>query len=136
MPALQAAQTTLRRLPQSILWGLLPGLVTSSIGAYKDTLYEEFEPLKFFRSAIITFLWYIVIDRLFPKDPVILKIGACSMMERITVELYKAVFKPSPGKFKNCSCDSNGACTVYKDRGWLLDRLSGTGHNYGGAMEV
>jgi hypothetical protein len=124
-------------LPQSVLWGLLPGLVTSCIGAYKDTLYEEFEPLKFFRSAIVTFLWYLLIDRWFPSDPVLLKIGACSMMERVSVELYKAAFKPEPGKFKNCTCDAVGACTtVHKDRGWLLDRLRGTGANYTGRMTL
>jgi len=38
----------MRAVPQSIFWGFLPGLVTSCIGAYKDTLYEEFEPFKIF----------------------------------------------------------------------------------------
>lgn len=122
-------------LPQNKLWGLLPGFVTSCIGAYKDTLYEDFEPLKFFRSMTITFLWYLVIDAVYPKDAVILKLGLCSMMERITVELYKAVHKPSPGKFKNCSCE-NDQCIVHKDRGWFLDRLSGSKGNYTGVIET
>jgi len=121
-------------LPQSIWWGLLPGIVTSSIGAYKDTLYEEFELLKFFRSAILTFLWYILTDYLFPKEPVLLKIGFASMMERISVELYKAFNNPQPGKFKNCSCVNN-RCILHKDRGWILDRLSGKKNQYNGTFE-
>lgn len=121
-------------LPQSYLWGLLPGLVTSSIGAYKDTLYEEFETLKFFRSMIITTIWYILIHQLYPKQPVILKIGFCSMMERISVELYKALNKPAQGKFKNCRCES-GKCIVFKDRGWILDRMTGSHGNYSGVIE-
>ena len=106
-------------LPQSILWGFLPGLVTSCIGAYKDTLYEEFEIKKFFRSTIITFLWYIVINYIYPKEPV----------------LYKAIHKPAPGKFKNCTCE-NGKCIVHKDRGWILDRVSGKQTNYDGILQM
>lgn len=122
-------------LPQSVYWGFVPGLVTSCIGAYKDTLYEDFEPLKFFRSTIITFLWYVIIDQIYADSPVVLKIGLCSMMERITVELYKAVVKPEPGKFKNCTCE-NEQCIVHKDRGWFIDRLTGKKGNYTGQMET
>ncbi len=111
-------------LPQSIFWGLLPGFATAIGGAYKDTLFEPFEPLKFFRSPIIAFIWYIIIDKYFPNESVILKIGFSSMMERICVEYYKAIFKPEPGKFKNCSC-VEGKCVLQKDRGWFLDRLNG-----------
>ena len=115
----------LTSLPQSYLWGLLPGFITAFGGAYKDTLFEPFAPLKFFRSPIIAFVWYVLIDQVFPKDYVILKIGLCSMMERITVETYKAVYRPAPGKFKNCECVRN-ECVLHKDRGWFLDRLRGT----------
>ena len=125
----------LPELPQSVLWGFAPGLVTSAIGAYKDTLYEEFEPLKFFRSTVITFAWYLVVHALYPGAPVLLKVGASSMMERITVELYKALNRPAPGKFKNCTCDGDGRCLVHKDRGWFLDRLSGARGNYTGSIE-
>ncbi len=111
-------------LPQSKLWGVLPGLLTAFGGSYKDTLFEPFEPLKFFRSPIITLIWYLIIDIVYPKQPVILKIGLCSMMERITVEGYKALYRPEPGKFKNCSCVDN-KCVLQKDRGWFLDRLKG-----------
>ena len=68
------------------------------------------------------FIWYYIIDTWFPKDYVILKIGLCSMMERITVETYKAIFRPAPGKFKNCVCVNN-KCLLNKDRGWFLDRI-------------
>lgn len=58
------------------------------------------------------------------------------MMERISVETYKAVYKPNPGKFKNCTCDENRKCVVHKDRGWFLDRLAGSNGNYTGDMEL
>lgn len=32
----------MKELPQSIFWGLLPGLLTALGGAYKDTLFEPF----------------------------------------------------------------------------------------------
>jgi hypothetical protein len=112
------------KLPQSIFWGLLPGFLTAFGGSYKDTLFEPFEPLKFFRSPIVCFVWYIIINSIYVNDAVILKIGLCSMMERLSVETYKAVYKPEPGKFKNCKCVKN-ECVLEKDRGWFLDRLSG-----------
>lgn len=111
-------------LPQSIWWGLLPGLLTASGGAYKDTLFEEFEALKFWRSPIVSMAWYILIDAAYPTHPVILKVGLCSMMERLSVETYKAIYKPEPGKFKNCECQQN-ECVAHKDRGWFLDRIRG-----------
>jgi len=110
------------KLPQSIFWGILPGLVTAMGGAYKDTLFEPFEPLKFFRSPIVTFIWYIIINYFYPFDSVLLKIGFSSMMERISVETYKAIFRPEPGKFKNCKCIDD-KCHLQKDRGWILDRI-------------
>jgi hypothetical protein len=46
------------------------------------------------------------------------------MIERISVETYKAIFKPEPGKFNNCKCVKD-KCILEKDRGWFLDRLKG-----------
>lgn len=112
----------LLNLPQSVLWGILPGLITATLGSYKDTIFEPFEPLKFFRSPIITLIWYILIDRTYPKEPVILKIGLCSMMERITVETYKAIHNREPGKFKICTCINN-KCVLKKDSRWFIDRV-------------
>jgi len=102
--------------------GLLSGFLTSFGGAYKDTLFEPFETLKFFKSIIVAFIWYVIIDKIYPNDPIILKIGLCSMMERLSVETYKAIYRPEPGKFKNCKCENN-KCILTKDRGWLLDRI-------------
>lgn len=112
------------KFPQSIFWGLLPGFLTAFGGAYKDTLFEPFEPLKFFRSPIVSFIWYVIIDFYYKKEPVLLKIGLCSMMERLSVETYKAIYRPEPGKFKSCKCINN-KCILEKDRGWFLDRISG-----------
>lgn len=83
---------------------------------------NHFEPYKFWRSPIITFIWYIIIDKIYPNEPVILKIGFSSMMERLTVETYKAIYKPEPGKFKKCHCENN-KCILEKDRGWFIERI-------------
>jgi len=112
-------------LPQSIWWGLLPGFLTALGGAYKDTLFEPFERQKFFRSPIVAFFWYVMINLVYPTQPVILKLGLASAMERFSVEFYKAIYRPEPGKFKNCTCIAN-KCLLHKDRGWFLDRLAGT----------
>ena len=109
-------------LPQSIWWGLLPGFITASTGAYKDTLFEPFELIKFFRSPIVCFLWYIVIDKQYPTEPVLLKLGLASTLERISVETWKAIYRPEPGKFKSCQCVL-GECQLQKDRGWFLQRI-------------
>lgn len=105
--------------------GLLPGLVTAALGAYKDTSFEPFEPLKFWRSPVVTFLWYAAVDRWFPAQPVLLKMAAASTLERISVETYKAVWDVSPGKFKNARL-INGECRAIKDRRWLPARLGWT----------
>ena len=112
------------KLPQSIFWGLVPGFLTAFGGSYKDTLFEPFEPLKIFRSPIVCFIWYLMINIIYKNEPVILKLGLSSMMERLTVETYKAIYRPEPGKFKNCKCINN-ICKLEKDRGWFLDRING-----------
>lgn len=109
-------------LPQSPFWGLVPGLLTAMGGAYKDCLYEPFEWDKFVRSPTVCLVWYVAIDKYYPGQPVPLKIGLASMLERLTVETYKAFTGHMPGKFTNCSCASGG-CVVQKDRGWLMRRL-------------
>lgn len=115
--------------PQSLLWGFLPGIITALGGAYKDTMFEPFEFIKFWRSPILTFIWYFIIDKIYPNYPVILKIGFSSMMERLTVETYKAVKKSAPGKFKNCTCVGH-KCILQKDRGWFIDRLENKPNYY------
>ena len=108
---------------QSILWGLLPGTLTAVGGAYKDCLYEPFEAIKFVRSPLVCLFWYIIVDRQYPSQPVFLKIGLASMLERLSVETYKALIGKMPGKFTNCTCE-NSQCVVQKDRGWMLRRLN------------
>ena len=113
---------SIKTLPQSYYWGLVPGIITALGGSYKDTAFEPFEPLKFFRSPIISFFWYVIVHLSFPTEPVILKIGLASMLERITVETYKAIGGKPPGKFINCHCIDN-TCHLEKDRGWFIDRI-------------
>lgn len=128
---IQYSETSMKNildLPQSIYWGFLPGLLTALGGAYKDTIFEPFEFMKFWRSPILTFIWYLIIDIFYPTQPVILKIGFASMMERLSVETYKAVFNHAPGKFLNCNCVDN-KCILQKDRGWFWDRINGKSYN-------
>ena len=111
-------------MKQSVLYGFLPGIVTAMGGAYKDTLYEPFEFQKFMRSPIVSFLWYIIIDKKYPRQSVLLKIGLASMMERVTVESYKAFRGKIPGKFNNCTVVDN-KCFLQKDSNWFVDRVRG-----------
>ena len=84
-----------------------------------------FEPLKFFRSPIVTGIWYLIVDKYLPNDKVILKIGLSSTLERISVESWKALYKPEPGKFENYTVLPDGSVELFKDRGWVLDRIRG-----------
>ena len=112
----------LLEIPQSVFWGLLPGFLTAFGGAYKDTLFEQFEPLKFFRSPLVALFWYLVFDYAYPDAAVIFKLGLASTLERLSVETYKAIWRPEPGKFKNCKCVQS-ECVMEKDRGWFLKRM-------------
>ncbi len=107
-------------LPQSPLWGILPGLITACFGAYKDTQWEGFEWSKFFRSIVLTFFIYIYIEKYCPQEKVIFKISMASMLERCLVEGYKSVIGKQPGKFR---CADNTTVENSKDRGWLINRL-------------
>lgn len=107
-------------LPQNPLWGIVPGLITACFGAYKDTLVEPFETKKFFRSIIITFIIYAILEQKFPKEKVIFKIALASMIERCFVEGYKAIIGKPPGKF---ICPDGVEVEHSKDRGWLWRKL-------------
>ena len=99
------------------LYGLFMGCFVALTGAWKDTLFEEFQLVKFFRSPIITWLWYLILLHFYKGSSILLIVLSSAAMERVTVEGYKALIRQPPGKFESPT----------KDRGWLLDRLAPSG---------
>lgn len=95
------------------VYGLFMGCFIAITGAWKDTLFEKFEIVKFFRSPIITQVWYVVLLYFYRGMPILLILLASAALERVTVEGYKAIRRQPPGKFQSDT----------KDRGWLRDRL-------------
>lgn len=95
------------------LYGFIAGLVVGTVGAWKDTLFEDFEWSKFFRSAIITEIWYLILRQKY-RDPLALVLLSSIALERLTVEIYKALDGQPPGKFASPT----------KDRGWFVKRVS------------
>ncbi len=97
----------------SLLYGFFMGCFIAITGSWKDTLFEKFEILKFFRSPIITEIWYLVLVWRYRGMPTVLILLASAALERVSVEGYKAIRRQPPGKFQRRG----------KDRGWLLERL-------------
>ncbi len=94
------------------VYGLFVGCFIAITGSWKDTLFEKFEIVKFFRSPIITQVWYLFLLHFYGR-PMVLILLASAALERLTVEGYKAIRRQPQGKFQRAT----------KDRGWLRDRL-------------
>ena len=69
-------------LPQSVWWGLLPGAASAMMGS--DV-----------RSSLVSLAWYLAIELWYPAQPVIIKLGFASSMERLSVETYSIVMRPA-----------------------------------------
>lgn len=90
-------------IDKAVLLGLIFGTTTALLGAIKDTRYEDFDIYKFIRSPVITAVWAYILSRIYNNvDAIMLGLAAVAL-ERITVEVYKAIrtflgtYKP--GKF-------------------------------------
>ena len=95
--------------------GFLVGLMIATTGAWKDTLFEDFDPIKFWRSPILTEMWYQILKHYYKgKTPPPLLALSAAALERLTTETWKALQRKPPGKFKREN----------KDRGWLVERLT------------
>ena len=81
----------------NIFMGFLAGLICSLGGALKDSPFEGFQPLKFFRSMIVG-TCAGVLSCLFTTNP-ILAFTFSGYVERMAVEGYKIVRAQKPGKF-------------------------------------
>ena len=99
--------------------GFFMGFFIAITGSWKDTLFEKFEIVKFFRSPIVTQAWYLILLYAYRGNSIVLIVLASAALERVTVEGYKALRRQPPGKFQRDT----------KDRGWLRDRLSRTAQN-------
>ena len=99
--AITRLQHTFGTLPfqiQAMLVGLIVGTVVAIGGCWKDAPKEGFDPLKFFRSPIVTVLCALVMSWM--TENYLLIASAAMGFERATVETYKTFLaaKP-PGKF-------------------------------------
>jgi hypothetical protein len=100
------------------IYGFLVGLFIATTGAWKDTLFEEFDPFKYFRSPLITEIVYLILLSFYRQEAnqfkfLFLILLASAALERVVVEGYKAIIRQPPGKFKSPT----------KDRGGLLNRM-------------
>lgn len=80
--------------------GLIAGTITALGGGYKDGFFEGFDPIKFFRSPIVTGLAAAFIAEK-SQNPVLIFFAAMGF-ERMIVEFYKGFVKSGyvPGKFR------------------------------------
>ncbi len=94
------------------LVGMGVGLITASLGAFKDSPHEGFSIKTFVRSPIIATIYGVIGAKVFPvNNSKILLAGFSSTAERITTETWKAAAEKVPGKF-DWGAD--------RDRGWLV----------------
>ena len=100
---------------------LAAGLVVAGFGALKDTLWEDFSWLKFFRTPILIticagflmlFLWKHTAPYGFLN--VVIYVGAAAAAERILTDTYKAIRRQKPSKFNR----------PQRDTRWLRERLA------------
>lgn len=81
------------------LIGLLSGILEAIGGSWKDAPFENFQPLKFFRSPTIGTIWGTLIYSFTPNSAILLY--ALFGLNRATIEFYKTFIKNMrSGKFK------------------------------------
>lgn len=97
-----------------VLGAVILGFLEAACGAYKDTLFEEFDWSKFFRSPILTGISGLVVSQVWKAAPVPLLSIAAVSLERLSVEAWKAVIRQPPGKFNRMD----------RDTGWAIERAA------------
>ena len=95
----QRAAFDMPHLLVAVLVGSIGGWLTAIGGAWKDAPKEGFEPLKFFRSPLMTAFFALVVSAL--TDRYLFIAMAAVGYERAAVETYKTFFFPDKprGKF-------------------------------------
>jgi len=95
----QPAAPGLMSIFRTVLAGLVVGGIIAFGGAWKDAPTEGFDPLKFFRSPLLTVAFALLLARM--TDSTLHVAVAAIGYERATAETYKTFFFPSRprGKF-------------------------------------
>ena len=83
-----------------VLCGIVGGFIVALGGSYKDTLYEGFFWLRFFRSPVIGMFTGFIVGLVYPDLPLVALFGTSIAFERLCVETWKAVIRKKPGKFE------------------------------------
>jgi uncharacterized membrane protein len=73
--------------------GLSAGFFIAVLGALKNNRKEGFYFLKFIRSPIIATVWGFIASYAFGNGNWFLYVGFCIGMERLTVEVWKTLFR-------------------------------------------
>lgn len=96
------------------------GLIVAGIGALKDTLWEEFSWLKFFRTPTLITICVVGLMLLLWRQTapygflnVIIYVGAAAGAERLITDTYKVIRRQKPSKFNR----------PQRDTGWLKERI-------------
>ncbi len=97
----------------AVVASILIGFCVALVGAWKDIVWEPFSFRTFMRTPIICTFWGVVlVIFLKDKDWFLIALSAIAL-ERLSVELWKALFRKMPSKFKSKSRDTQ----------WLKIRL-------------
>lgn len=108
-----ACKADKEELARGMFLGFLGGTIVAMMGAWKDTLYEDFEVSKLMRSPLIGTVTGGLIAGTYPKLPGPVLLASSIAFERLSVEAWKAAIRKPPGKFAREN----------RDTGWLLERL-------------
>lgn len=97
----------------AILACIAIGIMVATTGAWKDTVWEPFKWRTFFKSPVAITGWGIILTVIFPSEKWFFIALSATALERLSVEIWKGVFRKMPSKFKNPN----------KDTTWLLKRI-------------
>lgn len=89
------------------------GFIVAIVGAWKDTLWEPFRWGSFWRSPIITTTWAVVLLYSFVSSHWLLISLSSVALERLTVEIWKGIWRRKPSKFAD----------PLRDTHWVSRRL-------------
>lgn len=108
-----ACKASKAELARGMFLGFLGGMAVAIMGAWKDTLYEDFQLSKLMRSPLIGTVTGGLIAGTYPSLPGPILLTSSIACERLAVEGWKAVIRKLPGKFARENRDTN----------WLPERL-------------
>jgi hypothetical protein len=90
----------------AIMLGAVVGLLVAGVGAWKDTMWEEFRWRTFLRSPVVTAIWAALLSIAFPNRDALLVALASAALERLSVEAWKGLIRRPPSKFARSERDT------------------------------